>query len=440
MNPVRSYKNHMGDIDQNNQLQQNQNQGTLNHNVAGIAPSNLQGTPLNNRTHNNSVIWTVWEKMRLVEIDTEERGKGYGFMNRMKSRWDEEFPEKMQYSKQNLRDNARRFRDDRELSILLSNDRTLTRNVGPNEPRREGSKTAWSNEMKARLIQMEQEERNQGRGFMSRLKTRWDDEFPQMHHISAQSLRDNANRFKKETALMNLLVVRDREEPEEHDEEIAQGVQEMEESAVVVQIEDNMYHEQVDRSLIERGRDENIAAGDRQSEQSEMRDTFFQQLDTLKKSTLTEFQERERLRKLKIDEKMKEEANVISEDHLKSVDSMAEITDAIYAMVKTIEQLMGMNEGRVLRVRGENRRVRKLKGKMKILRQYIAGRRMKFIREKFGGRQQIRKKRCWKISKEEQTVQKSWKNKLEGYLASINLPTSGQEFGKRTSKHRSLSG
>ena len=40
--------------------------------------------------------------MRLVEIDTEERAKGYGFMNRVKSRWDEEFPEKMQYSKKTL--------------------------------------------------------------------------------------------------------------------------------------------------------------------------------------------------------------------------------------------------------------------------------------------------------------------------------------------------
>ena len=149
--------------------------------------------------------------------------------------------------------------------------------------------------MKARLVQMEQEERNKGRGFMGRLKTRQDDEFPQMHHISAQSLRDSANRFKKETALMNLLVVRGREETEEHDEEIAQGVQLEVESAVVVQIEDNMDHEQVDRSLIERGRDENIAVGDRQSEQSEMRDTFLQQLDTLKTSSLTEFQKRERL-------------------------------------------------------------------------------------------------------------------------------------------------
>ena len=32
------------------------------------------------------------------------------------------------------------------------------------------------------------------------------------------------------------------------------------------------------------------------------------------------------------------------------------------------------------------------------------------------------------------------KQKLEEYLASINLPTSGQEFGKMTAKHQSLSG
>ena len=69
---------------------------------------------------------------------------------------------------------------------------------------------------------------------------------------------------------------------------------------------------------------------------------------------------------------MKEEANVILEDHLKSVDSITEITDAVYAMAKTFEQLMGMNKGRVQRGRDENRTVRKLKGKMKMLRQYIA--------------------------------------------------------------------
>ena len=141
-----------------------------------------------------------------------------------------------------------------------------------------------------------------------------------------------------------------------------------------------------------------------QSEQSEMQDTFFQQLDALKKSTLTESQERERLRKLKIDEKMKEEANVILEDHLKSVDSMAEITDAVYAMAKTIEQLMGMNEGRVQRVRGENRRVQKLNGKMKMLRQYIARTANEIHQRKIWRKATNKEKRYWKISKEEQTV------------------------------------
>ena len=141
-----------------------------------------------------------------------------------------------------------------------------------------------------------------------------------------------------------------------------------------------------------------------------------------------------------------------------------------------------MNEGRVQRVRGENRRVRKLKGKMKMLGQYIARTANEIHRGKFEGGQQIRKKKMlenlkriansdvsslrellaakekWldelrsKKVKLEQMVardkrittcssetkvlstdrRKSWKNKLEGYLASINLPTSGQEFGKMT--------
>ena len=69
---------------------------------------------------------------------------------------------------------------------------------------------------------------------------------------------------------------------------------------------------------------------------------------------------------------MKEEANAILGDHLKSVDSMAEVTDAVYAMAKTTEPLMGINGQREQRARGENRRARKLKGKMKILKQYIA--------------------------------------------------------------------
>ena len=40
----------------------------------------------------------------------EERIKDIGFMLRLKRRWDEQYPEKNCVSKQNLRDNAERFK------------------------------------------------------------------------------------------------------------------------------------------------------------------------------------------------------------------------------------------------------------------------------------------------------------------------------------------
>ena len=184
---------------------------------------------------------------------------------------------------------------------------------------------------------------------------------------------------------------------------------------------------------------------------------------------------------------------MILEDHLKSVDSMADITDAVYAMAKTIEQLMGMNEGRVQRVRGENRRVQKLNGKMKMLRQYIARteneihqrkiwrkatnkekkilenlrrrrensdlsslRELLAAKEKWLDELRSKKVKLEKIVARDKRIKnnnmfvrnegtfyrqtKKLENKLEEYLASINLLTSGQEFGKMTAKHQSLSG
>ena len=36
--------------------------------------------------------WTLEQKRRLVKLDNEEKAKGKGFKEKMKSRWDEEFP------------------------------------------------------------------------------------------------------------------------------------------------------------------------------------------------------------------------------------------------------------------------------------------------------------------------------------------------------------
>ena len=41
------------------------------------------------------------------------------------------------------------------------------------------------------------EERSKDIRFMLRLKRRWDEQYPEKNRVSKQSLRDNAERFKK---------------------------------------------------------------------------------------------------------------------------------------------------------------------------------------------------------------------------------------------------
>ena len=51
----------------------------------------------------------------------EERSKDIGFMLRLKRRWDEQYPEKNCVSKQNLRDNAARFK--KELGVNFQSEK-----------------------------------------------------------------------------------------------------------------------------------------------------------------------------------------------------------------------------------------------------------------------------------------------------------------------------
>ena len=67
--------------------------------------------------------------------------------------------------------------------------------------------------MKINVLKIYQKERAKGRGFMKRMKEAWDtiyDDIP----MSAQTLRDNAAKFQKDKALLNLLEVRDGEDVE----------------------------------------------------------------------------------------------------------------------------------------------------------------------------------------------------------------------------------
>ena len=72
--------------------------------------------------------------------------------------------------------------------------------------------TEWNTEIKIGLIIIDEEERQKGRGFMKRVKERWDAKHPEHATASMQNLRDNASRFKKDYEIPNLMLVRKRTE------------------------------------------------------------------------------------------------------------------------------------------------------------------------------------------------------------------------------------
>ena len=142
------------------------------------------------------------EKHRIVEIDHQERRKGKNFMKRIKRRSNLEFPESKRTA-QNLVDNARRFKKEgwgnmAEQEELMAEQAT---------PENNNKQLNWTTEMKIDVVIMDKEERAKGRGFMKRVKERWDQKYPEYQQASWQKLRDNPARFKKEPELISLILV-----------------------------------------------------------------------------------------------------------------------------------------------------------------------------------------------------------------------------------------
>ena len=140
------------------------------------------------------------KKRRIICINLEERQKGKSFMKRIKERWDGEFPKKRRTA-QNLVDNASRFEKAGWGGEIVRNQTTKMQ-----------KNTEWNTEMKIRLIITDEEERHKGRGFMKRIKERWDAKHQEHATASMQKLGDNASQFKKDHEIMNLMLVRKRTE------------------------------------------------------------------------------------------------------------------------------------------------------------------------------------------------------------------------------------
>ena len=108
---------------------------------------------------------------------------------------------------QNLIDNARRFKKEGwggQAKIKNKNEVEVQQQVG------EQNRTSLERtiEMKIALVMLDQEERANGRGFMKRVKERWDAKTLKTNQLVGQKLRDNAARFSKDPEIKDLRLVR----------------------------------------------------------------------------------------------------------------------------------------------------------------------------------------------------------------------------------------
>ena len=232
------------------------------------------------------------------------------------------------------------------------------------------TKAVWTMEMKIRLMEMEEQARRSGRGYMKKMKEMWDREFEEHINMSAQCLRDNVERFKKDPALKNLMLTK-KETNQEHNEVNAEVEENMQE---------NIEYEITDkRTVQDEGTQENQDDENTQQPTMELNEKdkkleeiFELKLATLTKSTRSKLDDREKLSKVKIGKELKACANRVLANHIKGDEGVPEITDLVYAMGKTIEETLEIEQKKKGITGKENHRIRKLKKKIKKLRQGIA--------------------------------------------------------------------
>lgn len=99
-------------------------------------------------------------------------------MERLKKRWDEEFPEKTHYTAKGLGSNKSRFKKKRKRKQDSQNPPQAIKKPNIKE------KIKWVNEKKVKLVLLDEQARNRGIGFMGRLKRAWDECYPEFRHLN----------------------------------------------------------------------------------------------------------------------------------------------------------------------------------------------------------------------------------------------------------------
>ena len=360
----------MEDLD-NNQFQRNELHDIADDTVAQTGVENGANHVNDDDVHIvNNREWTNEHKYRIVEIDTQERMRGKNFMKRVKQRWQQEYPADRRTA-QNLIDNARRFKTEGWRRTRGANENVEEGLQTRMEPGHERKSLEWTTEMKISLVTLDEEERAKGRGFMKRIKERWDMKYPEYQAASWQKLRNLI--LVRQPEIRNLIQVRRRQDVEM---DVA-GLREIEPEVVnevEPELQDNEIESETDKAEVVY----NMQAEEELSEADKELERFFQtELENLNRCTMLQLEPREKLPKVLLSDEIQTRANKILEKYLRSADTIREIIDIVYAMGKAVGYVMGVkpkegNHNRGRKAAGRNRRERKLKADMKELRQNIA--------------------------------------------------------------------
>ena len=155
--------------------------------------------------------------------------------------------------------------------------------------------------------------------------------------MSAQTLRDDATRFRKDNSLLNLITARDRNnvEPEPINIRTTEPVRSQE------NIDENENNEEEILENINEVEEKDV-------ETRIMRLRFEELLKTLKASTKENIEGREGLMELKkgVAKAEIERANKILEKHLDNTNNIFTVIDAVYTMGQTIEERKGLKRNK----------------------------------------------------------------------------------------------
>ena len=151
---------------------------------------------------------------------------------------------------------------------------------------------------------------------MKRAKERWNQLYPEYSSASWQKLRDNSARFKKEPDVMNLILVRQREEQQEvvianeNVEELIDSDIEVIERVIIhdIQVEENKQMEEI-----------------LEKDERELETLFIAELENMTHSTMLEMEPCMKLPKVKLDNQTCDIGNKILALYLRDVDTIPEI-------------------------------------------------------------------------------------------------------------------